>query len=366
MKKFFILFLFTILVCKPFLFSERVREFGLKIGVLKTGKYNAITDVEGVLVGHRTKIEGNDVRTGVTVILPHRGNLFKEKVPAAIYVGNGFGKLVGYTQVRELGTIETPIALTNTLNVWRVADALVDYTLSFNENRNVRSINPVVGETNDGFLNNIQKRRVTKEDVFLAIKKAHSGVVEEGAVGAGTGTICFSYKGGIGTSSRIADGYTVGVLVQTNFWGILRINGYVLFEKPETPVPINNLKAHKGSCMIVVATDAPLSSRNLLRLAKRAMLGLSRTGGVSTNGSGDYVIAFSTAYAIREKNKYMKLKVLNNSFMSTLFMAVEEATEEAILNSIFQAKEMCGYRGCIKAIPKERIIKTLRQKGLIQ
>ncbi len=365
MKKEFFITIFIVIFTSP-LFSQRIRDFGIKIGILKTGKYNAITDVKGVLVGHKTIIKSNDIRTGITVILPHKGNIFKKKVPSAIYVGNGYGKLIGYTQVQELGTIETPIALTNTLNVWRVADALVDYVLSFKENKGVRSINPIVGETNDGFLNNIQKRSVTKKDVLTAIKNAHSGPVEEGAVGAGTGTICFSYKGGIGTSSRVVDGYTVGVLVQTNFWGILRINGYTLFRNPENSAFIKNTKTHKGSCMIVVATDAPLSSRNLLRLAKRAMLGLSRTGGVSTNGSGDYVIAFSTAYTINEKDKYVKLKVFNNSFVSTLFMAVEDATEEAILNSLFQAEDMCGFKGCVKAIPKKKIIRTLREKGLIQ
>ncbi len=365
-------FLFLLLIyLSIFLFSERVRELGIRVGILKTGKYNSITDVKGVLVGHKTIIKGDDVRTGITVIIPHSGNIFRNKVPAAVYVGNGFGKLVGYTQIEELGQIETPIALTNTLNVWRVADALIDYTLSFKENSSLRSINPVVGETNDGFLNNIQKRAVKKEDVFYAIEHAKSGLIKEGSVGAGTGTVCFGFKGGIGTSSRVLPekegGYTVGVLVQTNFGGILRVGGYPVGKELGGNYYLERLSySPKGSCMIIVATDAPLSSRNLLRLAKRAMLGLARTGGISSNGSGDYVIAFSTAYTIDEEKKYSSLKLLNNSSTTPLFLAVEEATEEAILNSLFQAEKVCGYRGCVDALPKKRVLEILKGKGILK
>ena len=372
MKKTHLLFV-LVFSFTGFLFpAKRVREYGIRIGVLKTGTYNAITDVEGVLVGHKTLIKGDSIRTGVTAILPHGGNIFMEKVPAAIYVGNGFGKLMGYTQVRELGNIETPIILTNTLSVPTAADALIDYTLSFPENKNIRSINPVVGETNDGWLNDIRKRAVKKSDVLEAIREAKSGAVREGNVGAGTGTICFGFKGGIGTSSRVLPkslgGYTVGVLVQTNFGGILRIKG--------TPVGILLGKYYlskkldyspDGSCMIVVATDAPLTSRNLFRLAKRAMLGLAKTGGISSNGSGDYVIAFSTAKNLRikynSKRALREIKVLNNSAMSPLFEAVIEATEEAILNSLFAAEDMKGYKGHkVSALAVENIIKFIKKQ----
>ncbi len=357
-----ILILFTSL-----LFSGgRIRDYGIKIGVLKTGEYNAITDVKGVLVGHKTIIRGEDIRTGVTAILPHRGNIFMEKVPAAIYVGNGFGKLAGYTQVRELGNIETPIILTNTLSVPTAADALIDYTFSFPENKNVRSVNPVVGETNDGWLNDIQKRAVKKSDVIHAIKNAKSGKVKEGNVGAGTGTICFGFKGGIGTSSRVLPknlgGYTVGVLVQTNFGGILQIKGVpvgILLNK----YYLNGKLSYSpdGSCMIIVATDAPLTYRNLLRLAKRAMLGLARTGGISSNGSGDYVIAFSTAKNLRikyrSKTKLRKIEILKNDAMSPLFEAVIEATEEAILNSLFAAETMKGFKGHrVDSLPVKKVL----------
>jgi len=368
-KIFFIIFL--ILISITFLFSDgRVRDYGIKIGILKTGKYNAITDVKGVLVGHKTIIKGKEIRTGVTAILPHAGNIFMEKVPAAIYVGNGFGKLAGYTQVRELGNIETPIILTNTLSVPTAADALIDYILSFPENKNIRSINPVVGETNDGWLNNIQKRAVKKEDVLEAIKNAKSGFVREGNVGAGTGTICFGFKGGIGTSSRVLPknlgGYTVGVLVQTNFGGILLINGFkagIYLNKYYLNGKLNYNP--DGSCMIVVATDAPLSSRNLYRLAKRAMIGLARTGGISSNGSGDYVIAFSTSKEVRIKynsrDRVRKISVLRNSAMSPLFEAVIEATEEAILNSLFKAKTMVGRdHHKVEALPIHKIIDKIK------
>jgi len=323
----------------------RAREAGIAPGVLSPGSLNSITDVKGVKVGHVTLIEGKDIRTGVTAILPHSGNLFAEKVPAAIYLGNAFGKLIGYTQVEELGNIETPIMLTNTLNVGIVADGVIEYMLSLPGNENVMSINPVVGETNDGWLNNIRSRPVRQHHVREAIEKAAAGPVEEGSVGAGTGTICFGFKGGIGTSSRQLSKsqgrYTVGVLVQSNFGGLLTING----------APVGRELAVKagradedGSCMIVVATDAPLLSRNLKRLAKRAVLGLARTGSVMNNSSGDYVIAFSTDKSLRSgaKRKRVSGELLPNSKMDLLFTAVVEATEEAVYNSIFKATAIMG------------------------
>ncbi|MBS1226681.1 MAG: aminopeptidase [Candidatus Aminicenantes bacterium] len=282
----------------------RAREFGLVVGVLPTGPLNAITDVAGVAVGQVTVIEGRDVRTGVTAILPHVGNVYQDKVPAGISVANGYGKLTGVTQVRELGTLETPIVLTNTLSVPAAADAVIDWTLGLPGNERVASVNPVVGETNDGWLSDIRGRHVTKAHVLEAIRTASGGPVAEGAVGAGTGTTCFDYKGGIGTASRrlpdARGGYTVGVLVQTNFGGVLTIRG-VPFDRKDAgsgagatggtaPNPGGD-----GSCLIVVATDAPLDARNLERLAKRALLGIARTGGYYSNGSGDYAVAFSTA-----------------------------------------------------------------------
>ncbi len=335
--------------------SPRARDHGIKIGILKPGPNNAVTDVEGVKVGHYTLVQGENVRTGVTAVLPHAGNIFQEKVPAAVYIGNGFGKLAGFTQVEELGNIETPIILTNTLSVPTAADALIDFTLSFAENKEVRSVNPVVGETNDGWLNDIQGRHIKKGHVLAAIKNASAGVVEEGAVGAGTGTVCFGFKGGIGTSSRVLPeklgGYTVGVLVQTNFGGILRVDGVPVgielgqyYLKEEIPAAESSSPSvPDGSCMIVVLTDAPLEPRNLKRLAKRASLGLARTGGIMRNGSGDYVIAVSTAEHLRIPYKYdsaspfKQMKVLRNDVMSPLFLAVVEAVEEAVLNSLFAA-----------------------------
>ncbi|MCA1557174.1 MAG: P1 family peptidase, partial [Acidobacteria bacterium] len=297
----------------------RAREAGVRVGVLPTGRLNAIADIKGVRVGHSTLIRGESIRTGVTAILPHEGNLFQEKVPAAIFVGNGFGKLMGSTQVNELGEIETPILLTNTLNVPRVADALIEWMLQLPGNEEVRSVNAVVAETNDGFLNDIRARAVGREEVFAALRAAREAEVEEGSVGAGTGTIAFGFKGGIGTSSRVLPqtlgGYTVGVLVQTNFGGVLTINGapvgrelgkYYLKDKLEGQKTGRQKQSSQatedradGSIIIVVATDAPLDARNLKRLAARAMLGLARTGSPSTNGSGDYVIAFSTQNRIR-------------------------------------------------------------------
>lgn len=343
----------------------RLREFGIKTGILSPGPFNAITDVSGVKVGHITLIKGESIRTGVTAVCPHGGNIYQEKVPAAIYVANGYGKLTGISQVEELGNIETPIILTNTLSVPVAAEALIEYTLSLPGNEKVMSVNPIVGETNDGWLNDIRQRYITKEHVLEAIKKASSGPVEEGAVGAGTGTICFGFKGGIGTASRqlpeSLGGYTVGVLVQTNHGGILQINGIPLGIYLGQYY-LKNVIANEspGSCMVIVATDAPLSSRNLKRLAKRALLGIARTGGFYSNGSGDYAIAFSTAPEVRiphrSKSPLLSKKVLRNSQMSPLFLAAVEACEEAILNSLFKATSMTGHNGHrVEALPLDKI-----------
>ncbi len=360
------------LLAEPGAKRMRARDAGVEIGVLKPGKWNAITDVAGVMVGHETVIQGDSVRTGVTVILPHGGNLFQEKVPAAVYAANAFGKLVGSTQVEELGEIESPIALTGTLNVPRVADALISYMLSLPGNEEVRSINVVVGETNDGYLNDIRGRHVTEAHVWRAIENARTGPVEEGNVGAGTGTRCLGFKGGIGTASRVLPkslgGYTVGVLVQTNFGGILQINGAPVGRelgrfslRRHLPYPDGD----DGSCMIVVATDAPLTARNLKRLAKRAMLGLARTGGYSSNGSGDYVIAFSTQRPKKVEQgdrTLLEHRVLPNDAMSPLFLAVVEATEEAIINSLFMAETLEGYRGHrTEALPIDNTLKILEK-----
>lgn len=322
----------------------RVRETGIVIGSLPTGPLNAITDVAGVRVGHATLIRGERVRTGVTAILPHGGNLFREKVPGAVFVGNGFGKLMGSTQVRELGEIETPILLTSTLNVPRVADALLDYMLALPGNEDVRSINPLVAETNDGTLNDIRGRHVGRDEVLAALRGAVAGPVEEGCAGAGTGTIAFGYKGGIGTASRRVGAYTVGVLVQSNFGGSLMVNG-VPVGREMTPAPAD------GSIIMVVATDAPLDARNLERLGARTMLGLGRTGAAASNGSGDYAIAFSTQRA--------PARQLSNEEMSPLFVAVIEATEEAILNSLFRATTMTGNGKTVQALPLEPVLRQL-------
>ena len=356
--------------------NKRVRDYGIKIGILKPGKYNAITDVEGVKVGHATLIEGDSIRTGVTAILPHSENIFQNKVPAAIHIGNGFGKLTGYPQVEELGNIETPIILTNTLSVSTAADALIDYTFSFEENKSVKSVNPVVGETNDGTLNDIRKRLIKKEDVLKAIKSADTGYVKEGNAGAGAGTICFGFKGGIGTSSRIIPksmgGYTVGVLVQSNFGGILQINGVPVGIELDNYMFRNMIKEYdEGSCMIVVITDAPLSDRNLKRLASRAMLGLARTGGIASNGSGDFVIALSTAKDLRipyqSDSPFLEQKLLRNDEMSILFEAVIEAVEEAILNSLFAAESVYGKNNTkVEALPIEKTIEILHKYRKIE
>jgi D-aminopeptidase len=332
----------------------RARDIGLVIGELPTGKLNAITDVAGVLVGHATLVRGENIRTGVTAILPHGGNLFRNKVPGAVFVGNAFGKLAGSTQVNELGEIETPILLTSTLNVPRAADALLDYMLSLPGNEDVRSINPLVAETNDGRLNDIRGRHVGRDEVFAAIGGARAGPVEEGAVGAGTGTIAFGFKGGIGTASRrVPAGHTVGVLVQSNFGGELRINGAPvgreLASLLEPPSP-------DGSVIMVVATDAPVDARNLRRMGARTMLGLARTGSHGSNGSGDYAIAFSTA---REG------KPLENRAMSPLFLAVIEATEEAIYNSLFRATTTRGNGRTVQALPIRETLEVLRRYGAL-
>ena len=351
----------------------RVREFGLKIGLMEPGPLNAITDVPGVLVGHKTLIQGKNIRTGVTAIIPHPKNIFQEKVPAGIYVANGYGKLMGSTQVNELGYLETPIILTNTLSVPVAAEAVIDYILSFPGNDQVESVNPVVGETNDGWLNDIRARAVKKQHIHEAIKNAVSGPVEEGSVGAGTGTTCFRFKGGIGTASRKLTekqgGWTVGVLVQTNFGGVLQIKGLLVEEyiKTKASGKLNQPPGQEdGSCMIIVATDAPLDSRNLKRLAKRALLGIARTGGYYSNGSGDYAVAFSTAPQVRLKHREraltQKVEVVRNEAMSPLFQAAVEASEEAILNSMFKADRMVGHEGHVaESLPLE-ILKTWLDK----
>lgn len=343
----------------------RLREFGIKTGIFNPGPLNAITDVAGVKVGQVTLIEGDDIRTGVTAILPHGGDIFQQKVPGAIYIANGYGKLTGIAQVEELGNIETPIILTNTLSVPTAADAVIDYILSLPGNERVGSVNPVVGETNDGGLNDIRGRHVNKAHVIEAIESAESGPVEEGCVGAGTGTSCYGWKGGIGTASRKVPesrgGYTIGVLVQTNHGGVFQINGYPLGVKLGRYSYKNDMEeSSEGSCMVVVATDAPLDSRNLKRLAKRAMLGIIRTGGYFSNGSGDFGIAFSTAEGVRipyrSRSATRAIEILENSRMSPLFLAAAEACEEAILNAMFKAHTMKGKNGrTLEALPLDKV-----------
>lgn len=360
----------------------RTRDVGLKVGVLPTGPLNAITDVQGVLVGQTTIVRGENIRTGVTAILPHNGNLFREKVPGAVFVGNGFGKLAGSTQVNELGEIETPILLTSTLSVPRVADYLIDYMLALPGNEQVQSINPLVAETNDGYLNDIRGRHISRDDVFAAIKAARSGPVDEGSVGAGTGTVAFGFKGGIGTASRKLParlgGYTLGILVQSNFGGVLTINGAPVGQElgryylKDDVAPSQRDQSPDGSIIMVVATDAPLDARNLRRLAARAMMGLGRTGGSGSNGSGDYVIAFSTAPEVRIRVSSQRdgsltrdLKLLGNDSMSPLFLAAIEATEEAIYNSLFKATTITGKGHTVEALPMDRTLEILRKHGLI-
>jgi D-aminopeptidase len=314
-----------------------------------------------VKVGHATVIEGDAVRTGVTVVLPHGGNLFREKVPAAVHVGNAFGKLIGSTQVQELGNLESPIALTNTLNVWIVADSLAGYMLELPGNEDVKSVNVVVGETNDGRLNDIRGRHVSRDHVLAAIRAASTGPVPEGSVGAGTGTICFGWKGGIGTASRVLNNYSVGVLVQSNFGGSLTIAGIPVHKKLQ---PRARRASEDGSCMIVVATDAPLDSRNLERLAQRALAGMARTGSSFSNGSGDYAIAFSTAESLRVRTNgspRVAASVLSNDAANPLFRAVIEATEEAILNSLFKATDVSSRYGEGVAIPIDQVLRLVKQ-----
>ena len=359
----------------------RAADLGLRVGVLPPGTLDAITDVAGVAVGHTTIVRGDTVRTGVTAIVPHPGNLFREKVPAAISVGNGFGKLTGVTQVEELGEIETPILLTSTTSVARVADALISYMLQLPGNEDVLSINPVVGETNDGYLNDIRGRHITADDVFAALARARGGPVEEGAVGAGTGTVAFGWKGGIGTASRLLPktlgGYTVGVLVQTNFGGVLTIGGapvgrelgqYYLRDQAARAGPRGD--SADGSCMIVVATDAPLDARELRRLAARALLGLARTGSSASNGSGDYAIAFSSAPEVRihteDKAITRRTEVVTTAAMSPLFEAAIEATEEAIYNSMLKATTTSGNGHTVEALPLERTVQILKEHRLIR
>jgi len=377
-----------------------VRDLGITPGILSPGPLNAITDVKGVMVGHLTRIEGDGIRTGVTAILPHDGDLFRERVPAAVYVGNGFGKALGFTQVQELGELETPLALTNTLSIFDVAKGVADYVLNQPGNENVRSVNPVVGETNDGYLNDIRARVLTTDDVYSAIEAASSGPVAEGNVGAGTGTRALGFKAGIGTSSRrlpeSRGGYTVGVLVQSNFGGILTVNGAPVGEElgnhymsGDVPYELSLNSDSKsrqstrsvqstdgydydvdGSIMIVVATDAPLTSRNLERLAKRAIMGVARTGGFASNGSGDYVIAFSThddvRRAIDSDEDTIDRTELTNSAMSPLFLATVEATEEAILNSLFMAEPMTGHDGSeMDALPTDEVMEIMKEYNAV-
>ena len=367
MKKLIFNRIFLLFVLSAMIIAQktRPRDMGLEIGLFKTGEWNAITDVSGVQVGHKTLIQGDSVRTGVTIIKPHSGNLFKDKVMGAVYVTNGFGKAIGFTQVAELGTIETPIGLTNTLNIFLVANAIVDYMIE--ENPTIRSVNPVVGETNDSGLNDIQGRHVQRKHVFSAIHNAKSGPVLEGSVGAGTGTRTLGFKGGIGTASRVlpeeSGGYTVGVLVQTNFGGSLMINGApVGRELKKSPFSSNiPYDEDEGSCMIIIATNAPLSNRNLKRMAKRVDHAFGRVGAYSSNGSGDYVIIFSTAKGIDNDGKTIKREEMKNRYMNGLFSGTVEATEEAIINSLFMAETVSSRYGSMESLPVDKTMKILKK-----
>ncbi|WP_419948768.1 P1 family peptidase [Candidatus Palauibacter sp.] len=391
-----------VLPAPPAYAQERrsARDLGIDVGVLPTGPLNLITDVAGVRVGHVTVTSGDTINTGVTAILPHGGNVFREKVPAAFVAGNAFGKFAGTTQVQELGELESPVVLTCTLCVPRAADAVMTYLLGLPGNENVRSVNPVVGETNDGFLNRIRLRPITESDVLTAIAEAETGSFEQGSVGAGRGTIAFGWKGGIGSASRRLPedlgGWTVGVLVQSNHGGVLAIDGAPVGEalggasyggagtdapypragirpraggggggsaeapdQAQTPNPPGSLE--DGSIIMVVATDAPLEHRNLERLARRALLGLGRGGGSMSNGSGDYVLAFSSVPLSRLWDE----ERVPNAAMSPLFQAAAEATEEAILNSMFLATTVEGDRGTVEAIPLEPTLEVLRRYGVV-
>jgi len=347
----------------------RARELGIAPGVLPTGRLNAITDVAGVRIGHVTLIRGDTVRTGATAILPHGGNLYAEKVPAGFFRGNGFGKFAGSTQIDELGEIETPVVLTNTLSVAQGMEAVITWTLRRTGNEAVRSVNAVVGETNDGRLNDIRGRHVTAEHILRAIERARSGPVEEGSVGAGTGTMAFGWKGGIGTSSRrlpeSLGGYTVGALVQSNYGGILKIDGVPVgeelgryFLKDE----IDSASAD-GSIIVVIATDAPLSDRNLRRVASRSLLAIGRTGSPMTNGSGDYAVAFSTAESVRRIRGRAPHGELDNASMSPLFQAAVEATEEAIYNSLFRATTVSAQDRTAEALPIGAVLDIMQRYG---
>ncbi|HVK51887.1 MAG TPA: P1 family peptidase [Pseudoxanthomonas sp.] len=356
----------------------RAREAGVVIGTLPTGPRNAITDVAGVGVGHATLVEGRRLHTGVTAILPHTGNLYRQRVPAAIVVGNGFGKLAGLTQVQELGELETPILLTGTLSTWKVADATVDWLLRQPGMDQVRSINPVVGETNDGYLSDIRARPITPAVVEQALTQVSYAQVEEGDVGAGAGTVAFGWKGGIGTSSRrlaASDGgYTVGVLVQSNFGGNLTVAGVPVWKSLPDPAEVARSldtpppSTGDGSIMIVIATDAPLDAAQLQRLARRALVGLARTGSVMSNGSGDYVIAFSTAKDnLRDPDAAVQpARSVSGGNMTPLFQASAEATEEAIINSLFRAHSVHGHQGSVAALPLDTVLKALRKAGQLQ
>lgn len=370
-----------ILVCTFAMSAEaeqvRARDIGLKPGILKTGVHNAITDVAGVKVGHVTLNKGDSIRTGATAILPHGGNIYQNKVPAAVVIGNGFGKMMGYTQIHELGEIETPIVLTNTLSVPRAADAIIDWTLKQSGNEAVRSVNTVVGETNDSGLNDIRGRHLTPEIIIKAIEDAKSGPVAEGDVGAGKGTSAFGWKGGIGTSSRVLPlslgGYTVGVLVQSNYGGILMMDGVAVGEELNQYYMQDYVDSDvaDGSIMIIVATDAPLSDRNLERLGTRALTGLARTGSSMTNGSGDYVISFSTADSVRRtserRNANAAIEDLPNNRISPLFQAVNEATEEAVYNSLLMARSVTsknvatGESRTVHELPVDKVREILKK-----
>lgn len=392
-----VLVLAGLLAGVPAAFSEdrpRAREAGLVVGIFAPGQFNAITDVAGVRVGHTTKIKGEDIRTGVTAVVPAPGNLFTAPVPAALYVGNGYGKMIGATQLRELGEIETPILLTCTLCVWSAANALKEWVYA-QPGMVKQTVSPIVGETNDGKVNDMWADPIQRDEVFKALATASGGPVAEGSVGAGTGTQAFGWKGGIGTSSRVLPqalgGWTVGVLVQTNYGGVLQMNGAPVGRELGTypyantleeasansaaksagsPVKTadSSIETADGSIMIVVATDAPLTSRNLGRMARRAFMGVARTGSYASNGSGDYVIAFSTNPNLRtprESEAPATVKLLGNAAMSPLFAATAEATEEAIYNAIFKATTVSSSRGTLEAIPVVQLRAILEKYAVL-
>ena len=346
----------------------RARDIGIAPGILTPGPLNAITDVAGVLVGHVTLSDGQTINTGATAILPHSGNLYRDRVPAGFHQGNGYGKFAGSTQLIELGELETPILLTNTLSVPQGMEAAISWTLKQSGNEDVRSVNAVVGETNDGYLNDIRGRHLCADTIETAITSAKTGAVEEGSVGAGRGTISFGWKGGIGTSSRVLPSalgsYTIGVLAQTNYGGILSVDGVPVGRLLDQYFMKESLDKGDadGSVIIVIATDAPLSDRNLERLASRAMLGIGRTGSPVTNGSGDYILAFSTAESVRRGANHTPSNGLDNRQLSPLFQAVVEATEEAILNALFKATSVSGYRGTIDAIDIDAVTRIMARE----